>query len=308
MTVLRLANVNPRGPVFPAPVRLRADGWDGCRLVSVPEVEPYSWACRALGLAVMADITDASKGNILRSATHAQIGNEPDGDGVASDHKTPTEYRAFVLETAPRVRALLPGVPVIGAGLSTGDNGPAYLDACGPLPLDAIAVHVYGRSPGPGHWGPFGDVGELLSKYRRFGKPIYVTEYGAQAHQIGEEEQARYLAAMMRRLRDLDVPAALFSWHSFSGAEFWSGGLCREDGSERPAMAAVMEVLSMPEFKLGFKDLADKLGEPVVGKPVEDEHYFPDGSTSLQATTKGLMIYSKPGNQAIFLPAALPNS
>ncbi len=60
----------------------------------------------------------------------------------------------------------------------------------------------------------------------------------------------------------------------------------------------------MPEFILGFKDLADQLGPDVVGEPVEDEQYFPDGSHSLQMTTKGLMVYSKTGNTTHFLPAA----
>lgn len=58
----------------------------------------------------------------------------------------------------------------------------------------------------------------------------------------------------------------------------------------------------MAEFIFGFKDLADKLGESKVGTPVEDEHYFPDGKTSLQQTTRGLMVYSKAGNEAGFLP------
>lgn len=64
----------------------------------------------------------------------------------------------------------------------------------------------------------------------------------------------------------------------------------------------------MPEFLFGFLDLAVRLGAEVVGEPVEDETYWPDGTHSLQMTTKGLMIYSREGNQPLFLPAALPNS
>ncbi len=59
-----------------------------------------------------------------------------------------------------------------------------------------------------------------------------------------------------------------------------------------------------PEFIFGFKDLAERLGTDTVGEPIEDEHYFPDGQTSLQQTTKGLMVYSAEGNQAGFLPFA----
>ncbi len=64
----------------------------------------------------------------------------------------------------------------------------------------------------------------------------------------------------------------------------------------------------MSEFVLGFKALADRLGRDVVGDPVEDETYWPDGEHSLQITTTGLMIYSKVGNTAHFIPAALPKA
>ena len=56
------------------------------------------------------------------------------------------------------------------------------------------------------------------------------------------------------------------------------------------------------EFVLGFKDLANRLGKDVVGTPVESEHYGPDGTTGIQTTTKGVMWYSKVGNQAGFIP------
>lgn len=62
----------------------------------------------------------------------------------------------------------------------------------------------------------------------------------------------------------------------------------------------------MPEFLFGFKDLAERLGADVVGEPVEDEHYFPDGKTSLQQSTRGVFIYSKEGNAAGFCPFLLP--
>lgn len=64
----------------------------------------------------------------------------------------------------------------------------------------------------------------------------------------------------------------------------------------------------MREFVLGMKAKADELGAAVVGEPLEDEHYFPDGTTSLQVTTRGVMIYSKAGNVVHFLPGALPKA
>lgn len=58
----------------------------------------------------------------------------------------------------------------------------------------------------------------------------------------------------------------------------------------------------MPEFILGFRALADQLGAEIVGEPLEDEHYWPDGTTSVQMTSKGLMWYSKTANKAAFIP------
>ena len=61
----------------------------------------------------------------------------------------------------------------------------------------------------------------------------------------------------------------------------------------------------MAQFVLGFKTLADQLGAAVVGQPLEDEHYWPDGTTSVQLTSKGLMWYSKTANKAVFIPFAM---
>ncbi len=56
----------------------------------------------------------------------------------------------------------------------------------------------------------------------------------------------------------------------------------------------------MPEYKLGFKTLADQLGPDVVGDPLDDETYF-DAKHSFQTTTNGLMWYVV-GGQPFFLP------
>jgi N-acetyl-anhydromuramyl-L-alanine amidase AmpD len=55
----------------------------------------------------------------------------------------------------------------------------------------------------------------------------------------------------------------------------------------------------MPEFRLGFRALADRFGPDAVGEPVEDEG--PIGEPyNAQMATKGFMIFSKQGNQAHF--------
>ncbi len=56
------------------------------------------------------------------------------------------------------------------------------------------------------------------------------------------------------------------------------------------------------QFKLGFKALADQIPN-VVGQPIEEEHYGPNGD-SLQRTTTGLMVWRKADNWTAFTNGA----
>jgi len=55
---------------------------------------------------------------------------------------------------------------------------------------------------------------------------------------------------------------------------------------------------SAAEFKLGFEALADQIPD-VVGRPLEEEHYAPNGD-SLQQTNTGLMVWRKADNWTAF--------
>jgi len=55
---------------------------------------------------------------------------------------------------------------------------------------------------------------------------------------------------------------------------------------------------SKPEFRLGFKALADQI-PTVVGQPIEEEHWGANGD-SLQTTTTGLMAWRKADNWTAF--------
>ena len=57
-----------------------------------------------------------------------------------------------------------------------------------------------------------------------------------------------------------------------------------------------------PEFKLGFKQLADMIPD-IVGQPLENEHYAANGD-SLQMTTRGLMVWRKADNWTAFTDGA----
>jgi len=57
-----------------------------------------------------------------------------------------------------------------------------------------------------------------------------------------------------------------------------------------------------PEFRLGFKALADRIPD-IAGQPLENEHYDINGD-SLQRTTTGLMVWRKADNWTAFTDGA----
>jgi len=61
----------------------------------------------------------------------------------------------------------------------------------------------------------------------------------------------------------------------------------------------VITVQAEPEFKLGFKALAEQIPE-VVGEPLENERHNPANGDSMQSTTKGLMVWRKADNWTAF--------
>ena len=56
----------------------------------------------------------------------------------------------------------------------------------------------------------------------------------------------------------------------------------------------------MAEYILGFRSLAQLLGQKVVGEPLEDERCDPATGDALQATTRGLMVWRKADNCTAF--------
>ncbi len=61
------------------------------------------------------------------------------------------------------------------------------------------------------------------------------------------------------------------------------------------ASATVTSAQTAPEFRLGFKALADQIPD-VVGVPTENEYFNLSNGNSEQHTTKGLMVWRKADN------------
>ena len=69
-----------------------------------------------------------------------------------------------------------------------------------------------------------------------------------------------------------------------------------------PAPPASTPGVPMPEYRFGFKDLADAFGAGVVGQPIADEQPLRPEEITVQFTERGLMLYHQPSNRKWFLP------
>jgi hypothetical protein len=65
------------------------------------------------------------------------------------------------------------------------------------------------------------------------------------------------------------------------------------------ACAGISSAAPAPEFKLGFKAVAEAIPE-IVGEPIEDEWHNAENGDGLQRTTAGLMVWRKADNFTAF--------
>lgn len=311
----------------PTPRQLEAAGCNSVRIVAEAGVEEYVNSCLDAGLDVLPDLARESFPPYqwpdldwemapeivarylvsMPGIKKLQVGNEPDHRSPSSWTMAPTEYARLVRIVRDVAAKLGRRLLIYSAGHASGDAGAGYLEAAGCAGLiDVVCVHVYGRSPDPGWTGPgasFGYVMDLLAKYRRYGKRLAVTEYGARSDEVGEHEQARYLGAMARRLLAEGVESYLFAW----GDDVGGYGLHRHDGSQKPAYPAVSEVWwNEPRFVLGFATLSELL-ETELGRlvPLNNERHNPENSDGLQDVRLpdgrlGLMVWRKSDNWTAF--------
>jgi hypothetical protein len=135
-----------------------------------------------------------------------EMGNEPDITSPSSWTMSPEVYSDF-LKTARA--GLGADAYIVAGGLASGQ--PQWLDTVDLSPVNAVAVHPYGKWPSDtpvnGGWG-FGPVLPLLFAYRDHLNqrgwqriPLHVTEYGAPANELGGKYQS-YIRDMTRVLAE----------------------------------------------------------------------------------------------------------
>jgi hypothetical protein len=208
-----------------------------------------------------------------RPLAAVEVWNEPWGYWFSKPNPDPARYAALVRATTTAVRAVDPGVTVVVAGdhHQVRTDGAAVgwidvlLDTDPGLPafVDAWSVHPYPdpKTAGPDDPGPLPwhydrvTLTQQITAARGASRPIWITEIGwstaASAEGVSEAQQAAHVSGALAD--------ALGEWRSFVAVTFiysWSRdgtdptdteahyGLLRNDGSPKPAWAALTSYLT----------------------------------------------------------------
>jgi hypothetical protein len=236
-----------------------------------------------------------------------QIGNESDHVSDSSWTQSKAELNELLDVFVSTIRLKIPHAKIYGPGLVSGQ--PDYLDGVNLDGLDAICVHPYAQWPDT--------VGNLLNGYRRFEKPILITEFGWP--EPDWKAQGEWFESMLYAMRDAGVIGMInYCWDDEQNPHF---GLVSE-GLRKPAATAFKrfaletreiadpnpdsnpEPLPEPthEFKFDLGFLEAYNSNPVlVGEPLENEFGGIPGA-SQQLTTRGMLSWMnlKEGSEILF--------
>jgi hypothetical protein len=171
-----------------------------------------------------------------------QAGNEMDNaHGLSSSTMSPRNFRTLLRMAR---RGLGSDAYIVAGGLVTGQ--PSWIEpivaACA-AEVNAFAYHPYGQGT-PSYGSPYGEMfgglHHLHHAYRQVipaDKPIQLTEWGADAFDLGEEKQNEYVDQMMQYLRGLGDPEEVY-YFALHG-DVAGFGMVRQDGSRRGIYAAL---------------------------------------------------------------------
>lgn len=142
-----------------------------------------------------------------------QIGNEPDDQhGRSSWTMEPDKYEELL-----RVfYEVLPNKHLVAAGLSSGD--PNYLKGFDLDLVKSIAVQPYGQGTPtlPSPYGHPDHVGTLLNRYRKYYKPVIISEWGVNHDHFEPEDAATYVGSMLGYLQEVHQTENIFRMGSRS--------------------------------------------------------------------------------------------
>ena len=147
-----------------------------------------------------------------------QMGNEPD---IVSPSSFTQPSESFSADLTWAREWLGKKKYIIAGGLASGN--PSFLDGVSLKPVNAIAIHPYGQRssqdfPSQG-WG-VGDVWDLTAAYKRFKKPIWITEFGGPIAEFASREQrSEYVSQMLDHFNREHLVAGIYFCYSDDMAE-----------------------------------------------------------------------------------------
>jgi hypothetical protein len=233
-------NVDREGSIDPSQVRGRGATWN--RLVGIPDFDlsDYIRAGQDVGLKTLLTLASESFAGGVDLELYAeryghlidavQIGNEPD---LTSDSSWTMDQDTFV-QWGRLARSAFPQTPLVAGGLASGQ--PSWLDGVDLEWADAIACHPYLKdAPNPDDLEDLEDVPILIERYRAFGKPVLVTEWGW----WGEDEArgAEEIGEMINWAAHTDLIKGFF-YFCWSDAMVPPFGLFGPRGRRKPAVTA----------------------------------------------------------------------
>jgi hypothetical protein len=152
-----------------------------------------------------------------------QVGNE-------ADHVSPSSWdmpQADLSLLGAMTRKAFPNAYLVCSGLTSGQ--PSYLEEVELQHFNAIAVHPYAKNATPDDDLP--QAQDLVREYRRFNKPIWITEWGWWGDERRGDYEVRNMVSWARDTQEIE-------WYFHFCADDLMVppfGLLRADGTWKPA-------------------------------------------------------------------------
>ncbi|MFZ0544117.1 MAG: glycosyl hydrolase, partial [Candidatus Promineifilaceae bacterium] len=186
-----------------------------------------------------------------------EIWNEGDIHGQSSIYLKPQHMAVILRRAATAIRQAAPGAKIIFGGMASGaESAVSYLNQCklalgGPLPIDAVGIHPYGRYVGdpPFEGFGFGQLADPLRFYRQNlpGMSFWITEIGiAEDTELGPqyyETIAQYMQKIYTYVAGNHaryVPVVI--WFAWSD-EMRNAGMVDRNGNPKAHIYEVFEAV-----------------------------------------------------------------
>jgi hypothetical protein len=200
---------------------------------------------------------------VIAVGVYNEVDSMAGGDG-SSDEADKDDVELHLGEVGRAFRSINPAVKVVSPAL-VGAVFPWWDMLLNNL-VDVIALDIYATEPE--------DVDAYLDRYRPFGRPFWITEFG-------RPNDVNFMHRFVQACRKIDDVTAVFSYFPSPAAK---AGAVNGQGD-------------LPRFILGNSGFSER--HPEIGLPIGNERYLA-GGYSVQPTTLGKIEYHADANASTF--------